>query len=122
MPDSITVAGIDLRLASFQERAQEWRGEEVASFDNTLQNGRDRVRRTWEGTTLPMAPEDEQALRTAIAAGGVVCTGLVLYGESVLCNVTVESAQRGPDVQGNLTDWSQVNSTLSLVFKEVSPA
>jgi hypothetical protein len=119
MPNSITVDGIGVRLISFSERAREYRGEVAASFLNTLQDGRDAPRRTWEGVTDAITPAEEATLRTAVEAGDVVCDGLVLYEESVLCSVTVENATRGPDVQSGPTDYSAVNVALNLTFREV---
>jgi len=122
MAESITIGAVTLKLISCQERAREYRGEEVASFSNVLMNGRDAGRKTWDGVSLPIAPAAEATLRGIIDAGSVVCSGLVLYGESVLCNVTIESAPRGPDETGHLLNHAAVNSSLSLVFREVSPA
>lgn len=120
MADSIVVAGIGVALTSFQERPRTQRGEAVRAFDLTLLDGTDGGKRTWEGTTDVMLPAGEAALRAAIGSGSVVCSGLVLYGESVLCKVTVEGASRGPDVLTSpRPDWTAVASTLSLVLVEV---
>jgi hypothetical protein len=117
--DSITIAGIPLRMASFAERAREYRGEAVRAFDNSLLDGTDQGKRAWDGQTMELLPADEQALRAAIAFGTVACTGLALYGETVYCKVTVESAVRGPDtVSANHTDFSAVAVTLSLTLRE----
>jgi hypothetical protein len=119
MPDSITIGGVALKLVAFQERAREQRGDAVRTFDNTLADGRDLPKRTWDGTSLEMTPATEATLRLAVGSGPVVCSGLVLYGESVLCAVDVENAPRGPDVQSGPPDESEVNVTLSLVLREV---
>lgn len=122
MAYSITAGGVNLRLTAFQERAREHRGESVRAFDQTLMNGRDLPVRTWDGVTDWMTPAEEVALRSAVEAGNVVCSGLVLHGESVLCEVTVETVPRGPNVQGAKIDYATLNVTLALVFREVSPA
>jgi len=111
-----------VRFVSFKERAREYRGESVRSFNNTLLSGRDLPVRTWDGVTDWLAPAAEAALRSAVEAGNVVCDGLVFYGESILSEVTVEDATRGPDVQSGPTDYSAVNVTLNVVIREVSPA
>lgn len=118
MPDSINVGGVGLRLISFQRRANEYRGEAVASFDNRLQDGRDEPRRVWDGTTDAITPAEEAALRSAIDGGLVVCSGLVLHGEEVLCSVTAENAPEGPDVQSGPPDYTAINVSLSLTFRE----
>jgi hypothetical protein len=119
MARSVTVGAIELWLTAFQERAREWRGEATRSFDHTLQDGRDLPRRAWDGTTdwIPLA--DEAALRLAVGSGPVVCSGVVFAGESVLCTVDVENAPRGPDVQSGAPDWTEINVTLALTFREV---
>lgn len=124
MPDSINIGGIGLRLTAFQERAREYRGESVRAFDQSLLSGRDLPARTWDGTSDWITPAEEVALRAVIEAGNVVCTStspLVLYGESVLCEVTIEAVPRGPDVQSGNTVYSTVNVTLALVLREVAP-
>jgi hypothetical protein len=119
MARSITVGTVELWLTSFQERQREWRGEATRSFDHTLQDGRDLPKRAWDGTTDWLSPADEAALRLAIGGGPVVCFGIVLVGEAVLCTVDVESAPRGPDVQSGAPDWTEINVTLALTFREV---
>lgn len=121
MPDSATLGGVSVRFVSFKERAREYRGESPRSFNNTLLSGRDSPVRTWDGVTDAMLPATEATLRTAVEAGNVVCDDLVFYGESVLCEVTIEDAPRGPDVQSGPTDYSAVNVSLSIVMREVSP-
>lgn len=122
MPASITIGAVSVNLLDFTERAREYRGELTVAFDNTLLDGRDRPRRTWEGKTDWITPEAENALRGQIDGGPVACSGLVLYGEGVYCIVTIDSAMRGPDVSNGLPDWTNVNSQLSLTFKEVGIA
>lgn len=121
MPDSINIGGISLRLTAFQERTREKRGESVRSFSNVLMNGTDLSVRTWDGMTDWETPETETALRAVVEAGNVVCSGLTLHEESVLCEVTVESVPRGPNVQGAVIDHSTLNVTMALVLKEVGP-
>jgi hypothetical protein len=122
MPDSATIGGVSVRFTSFKERPREYRGESVRTFDNTLQSGRDLPVRTWDGVTDWMTPASEATLRAAVEAGNVVCDDLVFYGESILCEVSIEDAPRGPDVQSGPTDYTAVNVTLSMVMREVSPA
>lgn len=122
MAYSIVVGGMGLRLTSFQERPREYRGESVRSFDNSLMSGRDRPARTWDGVTDSYSPAEENSLRSIVEAGNVVCSGIGLHSETLLCEVTIESTPRGPNVQGALRDYSTVNVTMSLVLREVSPA
>lgn len=121
MPDSATIGGVSVRFVSFKERAREYRGESVKSFNNTLLSGRDLPVRSWDGVTDWMSSAAEATFRTAVEAGNVVCDDLVFYGESILCEVTIEDATRGPDVQSGYTDYSAVNVSLSVVVREVSP-
>ena len=118
MPNSIDIGGIELRLVSFQEKERTWRGELVPSFSNRLMNGRDLPLRAWEGTTDAITPAEEIALRAVADSGNVVCTGLVLYGELVLCAVTVGAVPRGPDVQSGPTDYSAINVTVAITLQE----
>jgi hypothetical protein len=118
MADSISVGGIGLRLTSFQRRANEYRGDVSASFNNRLADGRDSPRRVWDGTCDWITPAEEASLRAVVDAGAVLCSGLVLNGEEVLCIVTVETAPEGPDVQSGPTDYTAVNVAPTLTFRE----
>jgi hypothetical protein len=119
MPASIEIAGIEVDLVSFQQRPDARRGEMVRAFDNTLLDGTDRPKRTWDGTTDWMTPASEQALRAAVGSGPVVCTGFVLSDEQVLCSVSIEAVPRGPDVLNGRPDYAALNVTLPLVLTEV---
>jgi hypothetical protein len=118
MAVSTTIGGVGLRFVSFQQRADTKRGEVATSFNNRLQDGTDLPRRTWDGTTDAHPLADESALRLAIASGPVVCSGLTLYGESVLCSVSIESAARGPNVQSGKPDYTTLNVTMSITLRE----
>lgn len=119
MAESIVVAGIEIELTAFSELEPEVRGEEVRAFDNTLLDGTDAGRRRWEGTTDAMTSAASAALRVAVSAGPVVCSGLVLLGESVLARVRVGGAPRTPDYSAGRVDWTGVNVVHTLTLREV---
>lgn len=118
MPDSITVAGISLKLRAFSETGTRYRGEEREAFDNTTLRGTDAPKRNWSGETIEYPRSTENALRVLVDAGPVACSGLVL-DETVTAFVRVESAPRGPDVQGPYPDYAGINVTMALTFREV---
>lgn len=120
MAESITIAGIDLKLLSFERREDEVRGEAPRAFNNTLLDGTDAGKGVWSAVTDALLPATEIALRAAIASGPVVCAGLVLYGGAVLAKVTIGGAPLGPDVvSGPIPDHTAVNASLSLTLREV---
>jgi len=112
----LTIAGQEVRMVRFKKRMDGVIGEAVRSLANTLLDGTSATARAWEGESLPMLPEDVATLESAIADGPVVC---VIREEEVLCKVTAESAEVGPDVSGNVADWSEFNDTLNLLLREV---
>lgn len=115
----LTVAGIELEMTRFVERAPEVRGEAVRAFDNTLMDGTDAPRRVFDGDTYWMTVDDADALRAAVAAGAVLCTGPALRGAALLCKVVIGDAPYGPDVQAGREDWTDFNQALSLNVREV---
>jgi hypothetical protein len=114
---SIVIGGIALDLVSFREGETEWRGTADRAFDNTLLDGRDAPKRSWEGVTDWLATAAADSLRAAIASGPVSCSGVVL-GETVTASVDVRSAERGPDVSSGTPNWSAINVTLALTLRE----
>jgi hypothetical protein len=112
------IAGIEVEFVRFRERPRTFRGEVVDAFDNTLLDGTDSQKRSWEGETIEMLAEDADALRAAIDAGAVVCTGPAFRNANLSCKVTLEGASFGPDVSGGYQDWTGFNESLSLVIRE----
>lgn len=116
---SITIGGVGLRLVRFRERTQVYRGEITAAFDNTLMDGRDTANplRSWEGDTDWHLPSVLASLRSAMAAGPLTCSGLVL-GETVTCVVEIGDVEKGPDVSSGKTDWTAINVQFPVVLRE----
>lgn len=123
MADSITIGGVGLRLVRFKERPQVYRGEIATAFDNTLMDGRDTAtpQRSWEGETDWHLPAVLASLRSAMAAGPLSCSGLVL-GETVTCVVEIGDVEKGPDVSSGKTDWTDINVQFPIVLRETSAA
>jgi hypothetical protein len=119
----LNVAGIDLSvLPGGGRRGDTVRGEAVRAFDNTLQDGTDSQKGAWGFSLYPMSPESAATLRAAVSSGPVACYGrrllIPLVANAILCKVTIEGEDDGPDVSGPTDDWTDFNVSLSILIEE----
>lgn len=90
----LTVASIPLQMVSFRRKEDRFRGERVTAFNNSLLDGTDLPLEEYEGTTIGMTKEAAAALRAAVSAGPVVCSGALLDTSPLTCEVTIGDAPR----------------------------
>lgn len=90
----LTIAGIAVNMVSLRRREDRVRGEKAVAFDNSLLDGTDMPLEEYEGTTLGMTKEAAAALRAAVSAGPVVCSGALLDTSPLTCEVTIGDAPR----------------------------
>jgi hypothetical protein len=92
--DLLTIAGIAVPMESIERLPDRRRGEVAVAFDNTLQDGTDLPMEEYQGKTISLPKADAAALRAAVGAGPVICTGALLDMSPLTCLVTVGPAPR----------------------------
>jgi hypothetical protein len=115
------LSGLELTVVNFSAGPPIFRGETVRAFDNTLLDGADAKKRTWE-LELYGAPEPyastlrslDEGLRTFY--GDVLGTGIEDY---VYVKVRIARQQYGPDVSGPKDDWTSHSVRFTLALEEV---
>lgn len=115
------VAGYVLDFTQFAEMPEEYAGEEVIAFNNTLLSTQTSPKRKWTGELRPYTTAEVAAFRSAIAYGQkVTCSGDA-FGGSYTCRVKITGAPYSR-AKRRLTD-NAANATnfevgMSLEFRE----
>jgi hypothetical protein len=92
--DLLIIAGLAVPMESFDRLPDRRRGEVAIAFDNTLQDGTDLPMEEYQGKTISIPKADAAALRAAVGAGPVVCSGPLLDTSPLTCSVLVANAPR----------------------------
>lgn len=117
----IVLSGLELQVVNFSAGPPIFRGETARAFDNTLLDGADAKKRTWELELYPAHEPFASTLRTLDEGvrsfyGDAIGTGVEDY---VYVKVRISRQQYGPDVSGPKDDWTSHSVRFTLALEEV---
>lgn len=115
------LSGLELQVVTFSAGPPIFRGETARAFDNTLLDGVDAKKRTWE---IEMYPVTEAYAATIRALDEGVRS---FYGDAIdlavedaiSVKVRISRQQYGPDVSGAKDDWTSHSVRFTLALEEV---
>jgi hypothetical protein len=111
--------GVELQLASFNQKELVMRGENVRAFANNLMVGSDSGAREWDGETIPLTLAECASLKASLTSGNVVLTGDLMLGQPATVHVTVRSIPFTPARDDATGAYTAAEGALSLTFQEI---
>ncbi len=115
------LSGLELTVVNFSAGPPIFRGETARAFDNTLLDGADAKKRTWE-LELYAAHEPYASTLRTLDEGLRTFYGDAIgleVADAINVKVRITRQQYGPDVSGPKDDWGSHSVRFTLALEEV---